>query len=46
VYDTKYSSKTDISNTNTPTPTTTTTELMRYVWRWVTLGFNGSGGSN
>jgi hypothetical protein len=26
--------------------TATAAALMRYVWHWVALGFNGSGGSN
>jgi hypothetical protein len=51
VYDTKYSSKTAAARTAARTDARTTTRtataaLMRYVWHWVALGFNGSGGSH
>ena len=50
-YDTKYTASPGTAETEariaarTATRTTPGT-LMRYVWHWVALGFNGSGGSN
>jgi hypothetical protein len=40
VYDTKYGSTS--TDTAITTATATATVLMRYVWHWLALGFNGS----
>ncbi len=46
VYDTKYNTARAAATRAAAARTAAAAGLMRYVWHWVVLGFNGSGSSN